>query len=130
MRADPLTAPFMAQPDPRGWLAPGRHAVSSPARWGEFYYIILIIDQEHEQHPTIPEGARNWETMGNIKELRDVYSDHEPVMRRILEKVEEEDCRLWRISMLPDLPSWVSGSGKVVLVGDAAHAMCPYLAQV
>jgi salicylate hydroxylase len=30
---------------------------------------------------------------------------------------------------MPDLPTWVSPSGMVVIAGDAAHAMCPYLAQ-
>jgi hypothetical protein len=34
------------------------------------------------------------------------------------------------ISMLPDPRTWVSESGKVVLMGDAAHGMHPYLSQV
>lgn len=130
MRSDPLTAQIMAQPDPHGWLAPGRHAVASAMRWGAGYGIILIIDKDYDRHPAIPAGARDWQTRGPIKELREMYQDHEPRVRRILDMVEEDDCRLWRISMLPDLKTWVSESGKVVLLGDAVHAMHPYLAQV
>ncbi|KAF8859160.1 FAD/NAD(P)-binding domain-containing protein [Acephala macrosclerotiorum] len=122
MRADPLTAPMMAHPDPHGWLAPGRHAVASPGCHGAIYGIILIIDKEHGPRSRLANG-------GDIKELRDRYQDHEPRVRKILDMVKEDDCRLWRISMLPDLKSWVSESGKVVLLGDAAHAMHPYLAQ-
>ncbi|CZR68677.1 uncharacterized protein PAC_18576 [Phialocephala subalpina] len=129
VRADPLTEPLMSQPDPQGWLAPGRHAVASPGRHGAIYGIILVIDKEHDRHPPIPKDARDWKTRGDIKELRDMYQDHEPRVRRILDMVKEDDCRMWRISMLPDLKSWVSESGKVVLLGDAAHAMHPYLAQ-
>jgi salicylate hydroxylase len=130
MRADPLTAAIMAQPDPHGWLAPGRHAVASPARYGKSYSIVLVLDKEHDRHPPIPENARDWYTRGDIKELRDMYQDHEPRLRKVLDMVDEDDCRLWTISMLPDLRTWVSESGKVVLLGDAAHAMHPYLAQV
>lgn len=130
MREEPLTASLMAQPDPHGWLAPGRHAVASAARHGEFYGFVLILDEEYDRHPPILENARDWQTRGDIKELRAIYQDHEPRLRKILDMVKEDDCRLWRISMLPDLKTWVSQSGKVVLLGDAAHAMHPYLAQV
>lgn len=130
MRADPLTAQIMAQPDPHGWLAPGRHAVASPVQWGEAYTMVLILDAEYDNHPPLPENARNWRTRGDIKALREIYQDHEPRVRKILDMVDEEDCRLWAIGMLSDLKTWVSESGKVVLLGDAAHAMHPYLAQV
>jgi hypothetical protein len=113
-----------------GWLAPGRHAVASPAQEGQSYNFILIIDKEHNRHPTTPENARDWQTRGNIDELKDMYQDHEPRVRKILDMVEPDDCRLWSISMLPNLKTWVSNSGKVVLLGNAAHAMYPYLAQV
>ena len=55
MRADPLTAAIMVQPDPHGWLAPGRHAVASPVQWGEAYTMVLILDSGHDHHPPLPE---------------------------------------------------------------------------
>ena len=51
-------------------------------------------------------------------------------LRKAVEYVLAEVCRLWNILSLPDLPSWVTVGGHVVLLGDAAHAMRPYLAQV
>jgi salicylate hydroxylase len=29
----------------------------------------------------------------------------------------------------PSIPSWISQSGKVIMLGDAAHAMVPYMSQ-
>lgn len=130
MGSDPLTASMMAQSDPHGWLAPGRHAVASPSRWGKSYGIILVLDKEYDSHSPIPENARDLLTSGDISELREIHQDHKPRVRKIFDMVDKDDCRLWTISMLPDLRTWVNESAKVVLPGDAAHAMYPYLAQV
>jgi 2-polyprenyl-6-methoxyphenol hydroxylase-like FAD-dependent oxidoreductase len=42
-----------------------------------------------------------------------------------IENVEEETLYLWPFYQLPKLESWISSSGRVVLIGDAAHAMPP-----
>lgn len=42
-----------------------------------------------------------------------------------IENLEEETLFLWPFYQLPKLESWISHSGNVVLIGDAAHAMPP-----
>lgn len=34
---------------------------------------------------------------------------------------------LWRMTQVPELPSWSSEDGRVVLIGDAAHGLLPYI---
>jgi 2-polyprenyl-6-methoxyphenol hydroxylase-like FAD-dependent oxidoreductase len=36
-----------------------------------------------------------------------------------------EDFRIWSVNMVPQLPSWRSPSGKIILIGDSAHAITP-----
>lgn len=40
-----------------------------------------------------------------------------------------DDLDRWRLIDLPATPDWVHSSGKMVIIGDAAHATLPYLAQ-
>ena len=68
--------------------------------------------------------------LGSTKSLGELVSDFEPRVRKLAELVKPEDCFLWKIAHLPKLKSWVSRSGKVVLLGDAAHAMVPHLGAV
>ena len=39
-------------------------------------------------------------------------------------------CDRWRLGELPDLPQHVSECGRLVMLGDSAHAMYPDAAQV
>jgi 2-polyprenyl-6-methoxyphenol hydroxylase-like FAD-dependent oxidoreductase len=71
-------------------------------------------------------------TRSNNRLVKLVYqfNNYEARLRKALEYVPAEECRLWNNLSRPDLPTWVSVGGNVVLLGDAAHAMRPYLAQV
>jgi 2-polyprenyl-6-methoxyphenol hydroxylase-like FAD-dependent oxidoreductase len=46
-----------------------------------------------------------------------------------LEHVQYNAISIWPYYALPDIPSWVSEGKKVILVGDAAHAMPPTAGQ-
>jgi salicylate hydroxylase len=130
MKADPVTAPLMEAANVLQWFAPGRHIVSGPVAFGDYFSMIVVFAQEYAGKPDTPPNARNWETKGDPKLLRKAFEDHEPRVRQTMNYVTEEECRIWNITMLPDLKTWVSPSGKVVLAGDAAHCMLPYMAQV
>jgi 2-polyprenyl-6-methoxyphenol hydroxylase-like FAD-dependent oxidoreductase len=36
-----------------------------------------------------------------------------------------EEFKIWPVNMVPRLPSWRSPSEKIILIGDAAHAITP-----
>lgn len=40
-----------------------------------------------------------------------------------------ESVMKWPLMMIPKLNRWVASSGKAVFMGDAAHAMVPYMSQ-
>ncbi|KAK4690386.1 hypothetical protein P7C71_g6390, partial [Lecanoromycetidae sp. Uapishka_2] len=64
---------------------------------------------------------------GTNEEVRKAFKDWDPRIDMMLEHVTE--VLEWRLYTHKELPSWVHGSGKMCLIGDAAHAMTPYLAQ-
>lgn len=69
--------------------------------------------------------ARTWSAKGDVKELRAAYAGFHADVRRVLEACP--DCHKWAILEREPLPRW--SDGRVVLLGDAAHPMTPYMAQ-
>jgi len=58
---------------------------------------------------------------------RKSYDDWGPTARSIIDRVSEnkESCYIWPFMRMPKLRRWYSDTGRVVLVGDGAHAVPP-----
>jgi salicylate hydroxylase len=67
--------------------------------------------------------------MGDVEELRAIFGDWDPKLRRLFSLVDT--CSKWKLqnSDPSSLPTWVHPRGTFCLLGDAAHATLPYLAQ-
>ncbi len=129
MRADPITAPLMEANNLKSWWGPGRHLIALPLRLTNLYDMIMVFDETWDGKPDTPLNT-SWNSKGDTAHMKNAFNDFDIRLRRTLEYVPAEECRLWNILSLPDLRTWVSDSGKFVILGDAAHAMRPYLAQV
>ncbi|EME42798.1 hypothetical protein DOTSEDRAFT_80417 [Dothistroma septosporum NZE10] len=66
---------------------------------------------------------RLWDEHGDIKYVRDYFKDVHPKLKAFLNIVTS--CDRWRLAEMPDMPQWVSKGGRLVLLGDSAHAMYP-----
>lgn len=66
----------------------------------------------------------NWSKEADVAELRKLFADWDPRLQMLLEHVDS--AKVWRLAYTQPGLDWVSQSGKVVLVGDAAHAMLPH----
>lgn len=62
-----------------------------------------------------------------IEELRQRFKHWDERVMRLINIVPE--CTKWQIAEADKLATWISKSGKVVLIGDASHAMFPYMSQ-
>ncbi|KAJ7348057.1 hypothetical protein DFH08DRAFT_1080210 [Mycena albidolilacea] len=65
--------------------------------------------------------------MGTAKEVRNSFKGWDPRIEKMLGFVEK--VLYWRLYTHEPLVSWSHSSHRLVLIGDAAHAMTPYLAQ-
>ena len=118
MAADPEIAHLMTDINANCWIGYRRHIMAYPIRNGSLYNLVL-------SHPgQAPVGS--WSEPGDVDEMRRQYRNFDPVVRQVLTHVDA--VIKWKLSDLEPLPTWVSASGRVVLIGDAAHAMLPYLA--
>jgi salicylate hydroxylase len=59
--------------------------------------------------------------------LRERWQDFPEGIRRSLDMAS--DCIEWRIAEVPELLSWSTPGGRIVLIGDAAHSFAPFADQ-
>lgn len=69
----------------------------------------------------------NWNTPADMTVLRKLFADFNPTTRAYLQTIEQAER--WQIAVGPELDTWRSKHGRVILLGDAAHAMIPHAAQ-
>jgi salicylate hydroxylase/6-hydroxynicotinate 3-monooxygenase len=102
--------------------------------WGtDRHIVIYYIDKAKSEVyfvTSVPEPAEwvtkeSWSAKGDVKELRAAYDGFHQDVRNVLEACP--DCHKWAILEREPLPTW--SDGRVVLLGDAAHPMTPYMAQ-
>jgi 2-polyprenyl-6-methoxyphenol hydroxylase-like FAD-dependent oxidoreductase len=99
------------------WLGPGMHLVQYPLRRGELYNQVAVFrSQEYLQ------GTQDW---GSPEELDRAFSAACEPVRVALPSLLRD--RRWPMS--DRLPASRWSTGRVTLLGDAAHPMLQYLAQ-
>lgn len=119
MRNDADTAQLMDDINANCWIGHQRHIMAYPIRNGAMYNLVM-------SHPG-KASVGKWNEPGDLNEMKQHYADFDPIIRKVLANVTS--CLKWKLADLPPISRWVSPSGRVVLIGDAAHAMVPYLAQ-
>ncbi|KJR86272.1 salicylate hydroxylase [Sporothrix schenckii 1099-18] len=68
-----------------------------------------------------------WSGEGSKTALLDVYKEFGPAVHDLLSLVDSADLKLWTLLDMDQLPSWTTG--KLALLGDAAHPFLPHQGQ-
>ena len=99
------------------WLNPKAHVVHYPVRGGSEIAVVVIASETWQ--------GREWDAQADAATLLAHLADFDPSLTSVLRSVTS--WRKWALYTLPPLPAWTSG--RIALLGDAAHPMLPYLAQ-
>lgn len=100
------------------WMGPRQHLVTYPLRGGSLINIVAAKE-------TVAPMAQSWSDAEDPKHLQDAFSRAAPVVRELIAEITQ--CYLWGLFDHPPLKTWVTG--RLALLGDAAHPMLPYMAQ-
>lgn len=114
-------------PDPAAlhlWCGPGTHVVHYGLDRGELINLLAVYQPDR-----LPEWTANSDRVPATPDQALGIFEHYSWDRRILDLVRniEGDMSFWALVDLPRLPRW--SRGRVVLLGDAAHAPLPHQGQ-
>jgi salicylate hydroxylase len=100
------------------WMGPGRHFVHYFVAGGRLVNFVACIGQESWTREF-------WTDRGRIEDALAAFDGWHPQVRQIIGAVDE--TYIWALFDRPALPRW--SVGRVTLLGDACHAMLPFMAQ-
>ena len=111
-RAGRLAAPVVGL-----WLTPGVHVVHYPVRGGAEIAVVVIARENWQ--------GTDWDAAADRDQLMAHLAGFHASLADVLGAAPQ--WRKWALYCLSELPHW--SSGRITLMGDAAHPMLPYLAQ-
>jgi salicylate hydroxylase len=100
------------------WMGPGKHFVHYYVRNKQLLNFVAIIDQDTWT-------KESWTDRGEIADAIAAYEGWHPQLHGILQAVDE--TFIWGLFDRPPMQHW--SVGRVTLLGDACHAMLPFMAQ-
>lgn len=114
MLSNPITAPLMTSRHSEAWVGPGQLVLAYPVASDTLYNVAVPVPRPSDA------PLASWNEPGDVEAMRALFQGFAPVVTTLFSLVDS--CAKWTIGDLPPLKTWVSESGRLVLVGDAAHA--------
>lgn len=100
------------------WLGKARHFLTFPVRAGELINYVGFV-------PADAEMKESWSAPGDPGMLRSEFEGWDPRIGALLSQVQK--TFRWALYDREPLPAWTTG--RLTLLGDAAHPMLPHLGQ-
>lgn len=103
------------------FVGPGKHVVLYYIRGGRWLNMVGVVESDQ------PCAKDSWSAKAPWEYLRDDFADWHPMVQQVIKAVPRDACYRWDLYRRPALDHW--HRERVVLMGDAAHATLPFIAQ-
>lgn len=114
---DILTPDFQAHGTT--WIGPEKHVIGYYVRDGQAYNMVILVPDEP--------GEESWKLPGDMEKMRAQFKGWDPRLTKLLDRMEES--YVWKMRDRSAMERWLHPEGNMVLLGDSAHPMLPYIGQ-
>lgn len=104
------------------WLGKNRHFLCFPIANNETLNIVAFVAEREENLGDLKES---WTALGRKEDVFEAFSGFEERVQKLIALMPEHPSK-WLINDRKPLDQWLYLENKVVLLGDAAHAMTPH----
>ncbi len=102
------------------WMGPGRHAVCYYIGNGEILNFVGAVEAKDEP-------IESWTAKFPWERFKSDFEGWNEKIQTIIDLVDHDSCYRWSMYKRPRLDYW--STKRATILGDAAHATLPYLAQ-
>lgn len=124
LREDPLCRDFVDHDCVNIWIGEDTHLVQNTLRDGKEFNWIITRKLSHEADMEIKES---WSQEGDLRDVLAHITNLDPTIAAAIRKTPS--LLDWKICYRDPLPTWVSKSHKIALLGDSCHPHLPTSAQ-
>lgn len=72
-------------------------------------------------------NPETWNQENALRDMREHFKDWDPRLRKLISMIKA--TLKWPLMSGSKLPTWIHPSNKLIITGDAAHSMLPYMSQ-
>ncbi|KAL6874721.1 FAD/NAD(P)-binding domain-containing protein [Trichoderma novae-zelandiae] len=101
------------------WLGPDKHFLAFPISRNTILNIVAFVYSDDDRM------KESWTATGHRSEVQKEFESFDTTVRKTISFMNENPSK-WILNDRELLDQWIYGNGKIVLMGDAAHAMLPH----
>jgi len=102
------------------FMGPGGHVVCYYLRAGTLLNFVGIVETDEV-------SEESWTVKYPWEQLKADYVGWHPAIQTVIDAADRDQCYRWSLHNRPPVRNW--STGRATILGDAAHATLPYLAQ-
>ena len=104
------------------FIGQGKHFLTFPISDNKILNVVAFVSTPWEEFGDVKES---WTLAGDTNAIKEEFKDFTPDVQTVIQHMNANPLK-WVLFDRPSFPQWIFSAGKVALLGDAAHAMCPH----